>query len=274
MASSIPSYVSDSPTSVIQENDDYRVNRLAAELINSDVVIRQSSQLQELIADHESVQSALQAMGPSTPFLERINSNSTTHLDNIIDSADSLRSIGRICRSLQNESLSQEAVEVVNTEGRNVVTNLFSICSRTVREVQQNTHALEAAIAENERTRADPITNELLQQQLEITKNISVDPRQAYRQMQEAVSIGDQLRNQIERVEPNENASVRPVANRNSQYLKYAARVFFVGAAAVAMCAGIAYLSPIVTSALRVASAAVVSGEVSGDTVPAKVFST
>jgi hypothetical protein len=185
--------------------------------------------------------------------LERINSNSTTHLDNIVDSAESLRSVGRICRSLQSESLSQEAVEVINTEGGNVVTNLLNICSRTVREVQQNTLVLEAEIIENERTRDDPIINGLLQQQRQITTNISLDPRQAYQQIQEAVSIGDQLRNEIERVEPNENASVRPAANRNSQYLKYATCVLFVGAAAVVMCASIPILSPIVINALKVA---------------------
>ena len=72
--------------------------------------------------------------------------------------------------------------------------------------------------------------------------------------MQEVVLIGDQLRNQIESVEPNENAIVRPMANRNSQYSKYAVRVLFVGAVAIAMCTGIVYLSPIVMTTLRAAS--------------------
>lgn len=255
MASSTISYRPGGHKSIIQETDDERVTRLAAQLINTDVPVQQLPRIQELFADHVSVQSALQTIGPDTSLLERISSNSITHLHNMVDSAGALKSFCKLYRSLQHESLSKEAVELINTEGRNMVTSLINICSRTIIEVQQNTRALEAAIAENERTREDPVTNELLQQQLQITTNISGDPRQAYRQIQEALSVGDELRYQIERVEPNENTSVRPAANRNSQYLNYAARLLLVGAAAVAMCAGIAYISPIVTGAFVAAAA-------------------
>jgi hypothetical protein len=69
------------------------------------------------------------------------------------------------------------------------------------------------------------------------------------------VTISSQLQDRIERLEPNVNATVRTVAQHNSQYLKHAVGTFFLSAAAVAMCAGIAYLTPVVISALKVASA-------------------
>ncbi len=94
----------------------------------------------------------------------------------------------------------------------------------------------------------------MLQQQLQITTNISNDLRQANRQIREAVIIGSQLQDRIERLEPNVNSTVRTAAQLNSRYLKHAVGISLLGAAAVTMCAGIAYLTPIVISALKVAS--------------------
>ncbi|CAF2828924.1 unnamed protein product [Rotaria sp. Silwood2] len=62
--------------------------------------------------------------------------------------------------------------------------------------------------------------------------------------------ISSQLRVYIEELEPNENAVVRIAARGNAQYLKYAVGIFFIGAATVAMCAGVAYLAPVISRAL------------------------
>lgn len=240
------------PHTFIQDDNDEQVGVLASELMNSDLPTRQLNQVQVLMDTHGNLQPTIQTMADTNPLIERINNNSGANLGIIVDSVDSLRSLGRICRSLQNEVLSQEAVEVVNTEGRNVITNLLNICSNVKRVVQLNTLVLKAAIEQNERTTNDPVTNELLQQQLQITTNISNDPRQANQQMQRAMTIGSQLEDQIERLEPNVNATVRKAAQDNSQYLKRAGGIFFLGAAALAMCVGIAYLTPVVIAALKV----------------------
>jgi hypothetical protein len=242
---------------VIQDNNDEQVGSLANELMNSNLPTRQLNQVQALMNIHENLQPTLQAMTHANPLIERINSHSEADRDTICDSVDSVRSLGRICMCLQEESLSQEAVEIVNTEGQNVVTNLLNIYSRTTRQLQQNTLVLQEAITENERTTNDSVINDLLQQQVQITTNISNDPRQANQQIREAVTISSQLQDRIERLEPNVNATVRTVAQHNSQYLKHAVGIFFLSAAAVAMCAGIAYLTPVIISAFAAGGEAI-----------------
>ncbi len=259
MASNIASNVIDADESAIQKDSVDRINSLAVELINSALPIQQMSQFQEVIAAHAKLQPAVQNMTSSNPLIERMNSQTTANLDTIVDSIEGLRSTAKICKALGNEkNLSQETVGVINTEGQSLVSKLSSICTRTVKEVQKNTQALQKAIAEDERTRDDPVTNQLLQQQLQITTNISPDPRQAYQQIQQAKAVGDGIKTQVEKVVPNKNDTVVKAADRNSQYLKYAVGVFFVGAAVVAMCASIVYLAPIVIS--TVAAAASKSG--------------
>ncbi|CAF1177501.1 unnamed protein product [Rotaria sordida] len=84
----------------------------------------------------------------------------------------------------------------------------------------------------------------------------------AYQQIQEASTIGSQLRDQIERLEPNENAAVRVAARDNSRYLKYAVGIFFLGAATVVMCMALPYLATAVSGAL-----ASVTTTVGGETI-------
>ena len=237
-------------------HDDQQVDIMANDLINSDLPTRQLHQIQTLIDDHENLQPTLQSMTGNDRLIQRINSQSEANIDTVIDSVDSMRRVGRICRSLEKETLSQETVEVINTEGQSLVTNIMNIYSRTAREIQQNSLILRQAIADNERTTNDQETTTLLQQQLDITTNLSTDPQQARRQIQEAIIIDNQLQGRLETLEPNVNATVRIVAQHNSRYLKFAAGIFFVCTAALTMCAGIAYLSPIVISAFSAASRA------------------
>ncbi|CAF5057185.1 unnamed protein product [Rotaria sp. Silwood1] len=202
------------------------------------------------MTDYEELQPNLQTLAHNDSLLERIDNHSRADCETVINSVDSLRSVGRIYRSLTNENLSQEATEVINVEGGRLVNNLLNIYSRTTAELQQNTRVLRQAVIDNTRTRDDPTTNTLLEQQLQITENISNDPRTAYQQVSEASTISSQLLVHIEDLEPNENAAVRIAARGNAQYLKYAVGIFFIGAAAVAMCAGVTYLAPVVSGAL------------------------
>ncbi|CAF1512041.1 unnamed protein product [Adineta steineri] len=225
--------------------------------MDSRLPIRELASFQELVAAHTNLQPVVEGMARDNSLVDRINNHSNADIATMADSADALRSVCRISNALQNERLSQEAIEVINTEGAILVNNLNIIFSRTVIEVRENTRALLEAVAENERTRIDPVINELIQQQIEITRNISADPRQAYEQIQQVNEIGDRLNIQIETVEPNENANVRRVADYNSKYSRYAVRVLFVSAAVVGMCASVAYLAPIVISTIAAASTGV-----------------
>ncbi|CAF1656253.1 unnamed protein product [Rotaria sp. Silwood1] len=236
--------------SVIQENDDGQVDSLARALLNSNLPTRELSSVQAVMTDYEELQPNLQTLAHNDSLLERIDNHSRADCETVINSVDSLRSVGRIYRSLTNENLSQEATEVINVEGGRLVNNLLNIYSRTTAELQQNTRVLRQAVIDNTRTRDDPTTNTLLEQQLQITENISNDPRTAYQQVSEASTISSQLLVHIEDLEPNENAAVRIAARGNAQYLKYAVGIFFIGAAAVAMCAGVTYLAPVVSGAL------------------------
>lgn len=240
--------------STIEDSNDEQLGIVTTELMNSDLPIRQIPRVQAFINGHENLQPDLQAMAPINPLVARLNSQQRANIDTFVDSLDSMRSLGRICSSLQRESLSQEAAEIVNTEGGNLINNVLNICSRTGRELHQNSLVLREAIVENERTTNDPVIQQLVQEQLQITANISGDPREAVQQMRRVVTIDNQLQEEIERVEPNADATVRTVAQNNSRYLKYAFGAFFLAAAVVAMCAGIPYLIPIVTSVVNLAS--------------------
>jgi len=234
--------------------DDDQVQNLAVELMNSNVPIRELPQIQTLINTHQNLQTDLQPLINSNRLAERLNNHSQADIDTVVNTVDSMRSMSRIYQSLQHENISVQAAEIINTEGGNIISNLAQICSRTVREVQQNTVVLQAAIEQNERTIHDPQTNSLLQQQLEITASISIDPRRARRQIQQAIEINNQLQDRIEQIEPDANANVRIAVQSNSKYLKYAAGIAFIGAAAIAMTTGVVYLAPIVTNALAAAS--------------------
>ncbi|UJR28621.1 hypothetical protein I4U23_009854 [Adineta vaga] len=201
-------------------------------------------------------------MADSNPLIQRINNQSAANINTVIDSVDSLRSLSKICRSLEKETLSQEAVEVINTQGGNVVNNLLNICSRTTDEIHKNTIVLQRAITENERTTNDPLTNELLQQQLQITTNISYDPLQATQQITEAMTISNKIKNRIEELEPNITAFVRRAAQNNSLYMKYAAGVFCLATAVIVACAAGPYLTPIVIGALKNVPATTSSGSI------------
>lgn len=242
--------------SIVESNDNEQLAMAATELMNTHLSIRQLPRVQALIDDHENLQSNLQAMDSTNPLIERLNSQQGANIDTVVNIVDSMRSIGRICESLQRESLSQETVEVVNTEGRNVIDNLLNICSRTESELHQNSLVLRQTIEENENTINDPLIQQLVQEQLRITANISRDPREAIQQVRRVVTIDNQLQQQIERVEPNPRATVRIVAQTNSRYLKYVFGVLFLAASGVVLCAGIPHLMPIVATAVNTGSPA------------------
>ena len=72
--------------------------------------------------------------------------------------------------------------------------------------------------------------------------------------MRRVMTIDNQLQQQIEEVEPNADATVRKVAKKHAQYLKYVFGAFLLAAAGVTMWAAIPSLISIVTTAVNLVS--------------------
>ncbi|CAF0795098.1 unnamed protein product [Adineta ricciae] len=234
-----------------KDNNEDQAEHLARELMNSDRPILELSQIQALVQMHDNLRPRLYSITDTNPLAQRINDGSEANINTMLCCVENTASMVRIGRALHNEPLSHEAREVLNTEGGNLIRNNIRILSTAANEIRENTRTLQTAILENERTANDSRTTELIQQQIQITTNISHDPRQANQQIRELLPISERLQNRIQELEPNENDPVRRVAQANVQYIKYAAGVFLLGAAAFSMCAGVAYLAPIVATALE-----------------------
>ncbi|CAF0920249.1 unnamed protein product [Adineta ricciae] len=236
---------------VTEDNNEDQAQHLARELMNSDRPILELSQIRALVQMHDNLQPRLHSVTDTNPLAQRINDGSEANINTMLCCVDNTTIMARICHALDNEPLSHEAREVVNTEGGNLIRNNIRIFSTAANEIQENTRTLQRAILENERTANDSQTTELIQQQIQIAANISHDPRQANQQIRELLPISERLQNRIQELESNENDPVRRVAQANTQYIKYAAGVFLLGAAVFSMCAGVAYLAPIVATALE-----------------------
>ncbi|CAF5090728.1 unnamed protein product, partial [Rotaria sp. Silwood1] len=80
--------------SVIQENDDGQVDSLARALLNSNLPTRELSSVQAVMTDYEELQPNLQTLAHNDSLLERIDNHSRADCETVINSVDSLRSVG------------------------------------------------------------------------------------------------------------------------------------------------------------------------------------